>query len=178
MKKLFTEKPSVESEPKSPTRAEVRQMQKLFAVSSGPKQLSPEALAELTQLFTEKPSILMDFKGNLRDIITSGGIHKMEFLKANALSNWRKVGDIPIESFMLKVMQQGVGAERAPGLVQLGKIFREVGNPPYNVTMHHGDSTEIFARQAFTAIEAARNMNQETDTMRELLESTRRIEKK
>jgi hypothetical protein len=162
---------------KSPTAAEKAEIQKLFtekpSVAYGPRQLSPEAFAELKGLFTEKISALP--KPEAFDMV-SGEILKRTFLEKTVGGSWSQVSNISIESFMLKTMEEGTG--KASGLTQLGKIFREVGKPPYNVTMHRSDSTEIFAKQAFTAIELARKAKLETDTMRELLESTRRIGKK
>lgn len=161
--------------PQSPTAAEKAKMKELFSVSSGPKQLSLEARAELKELFTEKISIL---PRPTKDDIVSGGILKMTFLEANALSNWPQVGNIPIESFIINSMEQGTEVQRVPALAQLAKIFREVGKPPYNVTMHRSDSVEIFSRQAFTAIELARKEKLETDSMRELLGSIKGIGQK
>ena len=98
------------------------------------------------------------------------------FLNTNVpFQSWTKVRYLPVNSFIADTMERGAGGRHPQALVQLGKVFDEVRNPPYGIIPGDNETTMSYISRAFDAISHAENTGQNTEKIRNFLRNVKGV---
>jgi hypothetical protein len=166
--------------PISPTSGEVAEMQRLFA--EGPKGVSS---SEQYVTFKENQPSHAEIQKKLYGASPETTPFKPPTHRGNILSSyflqtrvpphdWEMVQRMPVNAFLQNTLGRGAFVQESKPLVQLSRIFVEVGKPPYNVMPRPLETTEVFIKRAFSAITEASDKGENTDIIRRYLEDISR----
>ncbi len=98
------------------------------------------------------------------------GHYIQNYLNGNVPKNmWVKARVMPAEEFIFGTMERGGPFRRSPALVGLGNVFRDIQQPPYNVFLRTGETTEVFMSRVFSVLAQADKQGTNTENMREFL---------